>query len=873
MDDGGPLQTRNLARRIKHMSSMSSRGHGYQPKLSSVNKLLSRAHAKQELAMKVGLPERPNYADDDSDDSVELEETGPSDRRVCVKKGTVSFGILSKVLQGSVVQVGRPFFKEAEIDRLQKLLEAAGDGFVLRGWRRKFDNTGALQAPFPKFCRVCVEIGFVRNTTDLYNMPRDFSNITLSHVTPHFSGVLASFQKWIHAKYRDVATFFDVFDPDHKNKISIEDFIEACVGEGYAATELEFCELFACCDWEGNGAIIRDNVVYLETDLMIKDREMAQIKKRKQYEFDQLFLSTYAEERENPLPAGHRNAIRPWIAKHFEEMPEIRLQNRVIRLQNRARKGLEARMEFVRKIRRFCGNEVTAWRRLLDVDEKFIVSEAVFRQVCRNLDFSGDVNALWSNFDPDHDGTLSLEQLSPESADVLASFRRWLIVGFGSCVAFWQSPECLAKRRKAHPNREGDSILANNMSIVTFLQVLNFYECPFNATCHYICKCLDKSGGEFICLSDLAWLDKWDPPEALTLEPDEDAWEDFKVLLLNKFGHLLKAWIELDRGCGRLSWPEFRDACGRLGFQGSVGGAWRWLDKDLIGWISLAAMDKESFDTLSSFKVWAEARFGSVELAFKAIGGAASSFTCHELRIACHQFQWPGNTRMLFKILTKNGEHISFKDASFLSVWVISDQESISLLKTTRDILWKELFQTKPALHASASCPGRSRPPSSSTIDSSHGRNRQRPNTTSTIESTSDSFLEFLKDTETRGFGSSMSSLPESMYSVPDNHCSPYAPFFGAPFARPVLGKSWTPPVQAPKWRSDKTRAMQKSKSEPSLLSRPESGASGRNSCQSSGRLGNFAKSSGPSRKKNLIGSIGGSSASDAAMREEICGP
>merc|ERR1712166_811723 len=139
--------------------------------------------------------------------------------------------------------------------------------------------------------------------------------------------------------------------------------------------------------------------------------------------------------------------------------------------------------------------------------------------------------------------------------------------------------------------------------------MLKWYKCPMmqgennKKSTRFLCKCLDLGGGGFVCGSDLEWPDKWKPSAWLTAVPDEAAWLHLRGVLLEEFGHILKAWrFELDAdNSNRLSWQEFCDACKRLKFAGNMGGAWRWLDKELVGWISLAAVDMEASDILHSF--------------------------------------------------------------------------------------------------------------------------------------------------------------------------------------------------------------------------------------------------------------------------------
>lgn len=874
--EAAPLQSLDCRKKWKmdKRSRMSMHESRIKPKRVTVIMLLKKAEHREQHLQQLEVQQRQKLtrkisgaslnADGDSEEESSDDEEEPETfTRERNGRGAVRDVEVSKALRVVVDQEGHGFFEQKETDRLKKVLMRAGDGFALRGWRRKFDNEGNLEISFAHFCKVSVDMGFVRRSADLYAIPREFTNITLVHVNPHLGGLLESFRRWLTLKYHGHANFFYNFDLSGATTISPEDFFESCHKEGFSATERELGEIFACCDWEGHGVITRDDVVFLETYATVRNRELLQIKKRKQYEFDKVLIDHYSREM-NAERLGHRQAMRPWIAGLFEVMPEIQRQRRVMNEKTRVRRGCECRLDFIRHIRRLNGNEVMAWRRLLDVDAKFEVPEIRFRKFCRHIDFHGDLNALWYNFDPDHDGTLSLQQIAPQGADLLASFRKWVVEEFGSCVAVWEHPGALAARKKAHPNR--DATLIPNMSISAFAQFLKMHRCPMiegadgKTTRWWICKCLDFNGCGFLCRSDMEWLDKWEPAEWLTTQPDEDAWRELSKLLVQRYGHLLKAWrfgLDVDKS-GRLSWIEFRDACQKVEFTGCMGGAWRFLDKDLLGWVRLGAVDEESSEILHSFKEWAETRFGTVELAFKAIGGgnANGAFTYHEMRIACSKFKWIGDARLLFDCLTKNGETVSFKDASFLGAWYGLDQENNHLFKATNETLWAEMLDTCPAVLKKSSlavsegvtverAPQNQRQPGDAWGEGPMAAQRPQLSKVSLVE-----LLESLEEEEladSTRHGKSISSLPDTMYTVPECHCCPRAAFLGAPYSRPVVAP--IKPVRQAR-KPPATNKLVKSSSQPSFSAKPKSSYT---------RMGNFSKNgnraSGPSRKRDIIGS------------------
>lgn len=73
--------------------------------------------------------------------------------------------------------------------------------------------------------------------------------------------------------------------------------------------------------------------------------------------------------------------------------------------------------------------------------------------------------------------------------------------------------------------------------------------------------------------------------------------------------------------------------------------AWRKLDEDLSGFITLGEIDRESHDLLTSFKDWADGSFGSVAMAFKFLDKDGSGeLTFSEFRKACKKYRWKGDS-------------------------------------------------------------------------------------------------------------------------------------------------------------------------------------------------------------------------------------
>jgi len=122
---------------------------------------------------------------------------------------------------------------------------------------------------------------------------------------------------------------------------------------------------------------------------------------------------------------------------------------------------------------------------------------------------------------------------------------------------------------------------------------------------------------------------------------------------------MIAAWrrcLDTD-GSNKVSWAEFVQASERLRFKGNIAGAWRALDIDLSGWISLNELDPVSHNLLVSFKHWATRHFRSVGAAFRNLDKDNSgSLTFSEIRKATKQLKWDGDPKLLFEALDMSGE-------------------------------------------------------------------------------------------------------------------------------------------------------------------------------------------------------------------------
>lgn len=558
-------------------------------------------------------------------------------------------------------------------------LEEQGDGSILRGWRRVLDPEGMTEIIFQDFCKAAKRMGLV-NVRDLFGKDPP-KVVLLEDLAPEEGALLARFRIWGKEIFGGPAEMFSAFDVDGEGQMDVVAFHGGCAQHGFVSSEEEVEDLFGCCDFANNGFVREEELLFLEADRAV--REGAVFKTKKSRVKDQHFkvmAAAYSEDASRGLPATHRLAQRPWLAEHFERLPTLVHQRQLHWEKQIYEKSVEAQIVFKGHLRAVYGNEVRAWRRGLDPKCTWQLTDTALRQYCRRVDLPVESTDLWRALDKDADGLLCLEELAPSPAVVLATFKHWADTLIGSCAGLWDMPG--ANLIRGDPElRDVKWPSDKKMLHCNFMQLLESLGWPGSFTASTkssLCVSLDFYGCGFVSREDLEWLDSWQPPDWLYTEPDMDAWADLRHVMMEKYSHPLKAWrmlMDTDNS-NQVSWQEFKTACEQLRWRGNIGGAWRALDVDLSGTITMQEYDRESADLLQSFKEWSSDTFGSVVRAFKALDEDGGGLLSHkEMKLACQKWKWDGDTRLLFDCLDLGGKKeggrrvLTIQEMEFLDSW------------------------------------------------------------------------------------------------------------------------------------------------------------------------------------------------------------
>lgn len=392
-----------------------------------------------------------------------------------------------------------------------------------------------------------------------------------------------------------------------------------------------------------------------------KSREHDQLRQKphSKHHRQRLLAYAYWDDRRQTEKATDRRACRPWLAESFERLPALASDKRLHWQRQSRRQAIQARICLMQHLRDTFGHEVRAWRLGLDREGHFAVDRTQLFCYCRQADLDVDLLALWRGMDQDGDGCFTMEEFDPQRALALAGLRSWCHKSFGSCAALWDQPTMRAARER--PQKMGTWKSSKKLLVGRFLKVLRTLGWPGgtgseeNTLLFAVASGLDLYGCGFVSQPDLQWLDSWKPPRYLVEAPEPGAWAELRGRMLEHCGgRPFEAWRTLlDRqNRNRVTWRQFTAACKRLRFRGDPGAAWRCLDKDVDGVICLRDFDKGSAAVLDAFKSWADEKFGSVELAFKALDtNGSGTLSCTEFKQACSKLKWSGDVEPLLDCL------------------------------------------------------------------------------------------------------------------------------------------------------------------------------------------------------------------------------
>jgi len=332
-----------------------------------------------------------------------------------------------------------------------------------------------------------------------------------------------------------------------------------------------------------------------------------------------------------------------------------KVNDKKIAQQHAARATLQ---DFKQHLLSHFGNYLRAWRRCIDPEGMMVAQKKQIFKACRDIDWEGDMRLLWKAMD--EGGCVRFEELDANAAEKLARLHGLVTGSFGGSEAAFRWLDRHNQQR---------------LTKAEFLAGIS--EAGLDDT-KGLFEGLDWQNKKFLSRQDLFFLDAWKPPAFLGADQNPEAVDEFRELFLAHYEHYLKGWRAMDRdNSNRASWQEFANCCEQIGFKGDAAGAWRALDDDLSGFITLREVDDNAAEILIDFKKWADEEFGGVRSAFQVLDHDSSNEVPYtEFRRAVRNYGFTGDIRRLFLDLDYEGHgYLRSQDICFLDAWDLKEEE------------------------------------------------------------------------------------------------------------------------------------------------------------------------------------------------------
>jgi len=317
--------------------------------------------------------------------------------------------------------------------------------------------------------------------------------------------------------------------------------------------------------------------------------------------------------------------------------------------------------DFKAFLKRTHGNYIRGWRMALSPTDSMVVSKGDVFKACTHMGWQGDVRLLYKTLDKDDSGYVSMEELDPYEAQVLAHFHIFVGETFGNAASAFQAFD--KSKLKKLRYREFVTAARSYGFKMPSMKLL------FNG--------LDKRNAKAIVQEDLLFLDKWKCPPFLHVPPNQQAAEEVKMLFLKHYKTFVKAWrmlLDADSS-NRCTYSEWEQGCKKIGFQGDTPGAWRALDRNFSGYITLREIDEAEAEALRVFAKWCVEEFGGVRSAFSVFDASADNEVSYrEFRRACRIYGYDKDVQKLFRALDveRNGT-LTVSEVMFLDDWEFRD--------------------------------------------------------------------------------------------------------------------------------------------------------------------------------------------------------
>lgn len=171
------------------------------------------------------------------------------------------------------IELSGDIIPQGPLEEFCMLLECLGDGKLLMGWRRHFDSDGDGELNFGEFCSSLGRLEYKGDVLSLWTILNTdgSSGVSIADVHPPTAQLLADFKEWTE-QFGGAVGMFEKIDYEGNQALSMMQFVDRVLDLGVTEEDADLWreELFPAFDMDGLGCISPEELLFLETDPVVR---------------------------------------------------------------------------------------------------------------------------------------------------------------------------------------------------------------------------------------------------------------------------------------------------------------------------------------------------------------------------------------------------------------------------------------------------------------------------------------------------------------------------------------------------------------------------------------------------------------------------
>eukprot|EP00746_Dinoflagellata_sp_MGD_P112022 gnl/MRDRNA2_/MRDRNA2_48898_c0_seq1.p1 gnl/MRDRNA2_/MRDRNA2_48898_c0~~gnl/MRDRNA2_/MRDRNA2_48898_c0_seq1.p1 ORF type:complete len:1345 (+),score=318.81 gnl/MRDRNA2_/MRDRNA2_48898_c0_seq1:55-4089(+) len=386
-----------------------------------------------------------------------------------------------------------------------------------------------------------------------------------------------------------------------------------------------------------------------------------------------------------------------WAQNEVDEKLKVARPKRRIPIMERAHtpsgerpdfEEYRSRDDFIKLLEKKYGSVIRAWRRVLDADGNGSLSRSEFFLNVRSVGFKGNIEELWRQFELDLSGSLSLEDLHPESQKECEDFYDCVFNSLGGLDKAFQSADndgnnalkfqeflslCLQVGFKGNALRLWNHLDVDGSGQLSYEEVQFLERIATGDMSEILAEETQRRNHKRACARE-AEADERDTKkfvkvhkqmkaQVMAQKTGEKLRTEFLETLSRRYGSVVKAWhkcLDINKK-GQVRYQDFKkNVRGIVGKdhegQAKIDELWKLLRRPNRDDLFLDDLDPLAHTEVEKFKQQCLDRYGALEKAFRAIDRDGSGKVSYaEFKEWCADIKFAGSERRLFDFLDSDG--------------------------------------------------------------------------------------------------------------------------------------------------------------------------------------------------------------------------